>query len=78
VILPILSLVLLRGTTTINSDEGHYTIALTLTGGGTGWSMTATAVGDQAADSDCVTMTLNSLGTKTATKQGGAASTVCW
>ncbi|MES2604460.1 MAG: type IV pilin protein [Pseudomonadota bacterium] len=62
----------------ISSDEGHYSIALTLTGGGTGWSMTATAVGDQLGDSECYKLTLTSLGAKTAVNSSNAASSVCW
>ncbi|MDT8399015.1 MAG: type IV pilin protein [Pseudomonadales bacterium] len=60
------------------SDGGHYSIALSLTGGGSGWSMTATAVGNQAADSACASLTLNSLGNKTALNAGGTASSECW
>ena len=54
----------------IDSDEGHYSIAVS--GGGTAWSMTATAQGNQAGDTDCATLTLNSLGAKT------GASADCW
>lgn len=62
----------------ISSDEGHYSIALTLTGGGTGWSMTATAVSDQLSDTECYKLTLTSLGAKTAVNGSNAASSVCW
>lgn len=62
----------------ISSDEGNFSIALTLTGGGTGWSMTATAVGNQLKDTECRTFTLTSLGAKTATNSSNTASSVCW
>lgn len=60
----------------IASDEGHYSIALS--GGGTSWSMTATATGDQANDTACASLTLNHLGQRTATKSDASASTECW
>ena len=63
----------------VDSDEGHYSIALTLTGGGTGWSMTATPQGDQANDAACASLTLNSLGQKTALDSGGNPNAdECW
>ena len=62
----------------ISSDDGNYSIALTVTAGGTGWSMTATAVGNQLKDTECKTLTLTSLGAKTATNSSNAASSVCW
>lgn len=62
----------------VNSDANHYTIVLTLTGSGTGWSMTATAIGDQAGDTDCAKLTLTSVGAKTAVNSSNAASLVCW
>lgn len=62
----------------VTSDNGHYSIALTLTGSGTGWSMTATAIGDQADDTDCAKLTLTSLGAKTAVNSDNDASQECW
>lgn len=70
---------IVNGATTgqpIDSDEEHYSIALT--GGGTTWSMTATAQGVQANDTDCASLTLTSLGNKTALDSSNAASTECW
>ncbi|MCB1800971.1 MAG: prepilin-type N-terminal cleavage/methylation domain-containing protein [Gammaproteobacteria bacterium] len=62
-----------------NSDEGFYTIAApTLTGGGQGYWVRATAdsSGAQASDAaNCATFTVDHTGRKTAT--GGSAST-CW
>lgn len=61
-----------------NSDQGYYTIAApTLTGGGQGFSATATASSSAAQASDasnCGTFTINHLGVKTST---GSASN-CW
>jgi type IV pilus assembly protein PilE len=67
--------VLVTGTATaapMDSDDGHYSIAVTLSGGGSAWSMIATAQDNQASDTDCATITLNSLGTK------GGTSSDCW
>lgn len=60
-----------------NSDEGFYTLAATLTNGGQGFNVTATpsATGAQSGDSgNCASLTMDQLGTKTAT---GSASN-CW
>ncbi len=62
----------------VPSDEGHYSIALTLTGGGTGWTMVATAVGAQADDTTCASLTQTSLGAKTALTSAAVASPDCW
>ncbi len=65
----------------INSDGGNYSIALTTSvsnGVISGWSMTATAQGNQALDTDCKTFTLTSVGAKTATTSANAATTQCW
>jgi len=65
----------------ISSDEGKYSIALSLPSGataGTAWQMTATAVGGQLSDTDCKTFTLTSTGAKTATNSSNAATTACW
>ena len=66
------------GTSTIDSDEGHYSIAVTLTGSGTGWTMTATPQGSQTDDSSCASLTMNNLGVRTAVDSGGAANPECW
>jgi type IV pilus assembly protein PilE len=59
----------LSGTTRMSPD-GRYAITTT---GGTTYTLTATAQGDQAtADTKCPTITLNSLGVKS------GASSDCW
>ena len=63
-------------TTSITSDEGYYTIALTATA--SSWSMTATATGAQASDTNCYKMTLTNLGGKTSVDPDAAATTDCW
>ncbi|MAM69627.1 MAG: pilus assembly protein PilE [Gammaproteobacteria bacterium] len=67
---------LANNTTSITSDEGFYTIALTATA--SSWSMTATATGTQADDTECATLTLNNLGGKTSADDDGAATSECW
>lgn len=62
----------------IGSDEGRYSIALTLTGSGTGWSMTATAAGQQADDTNCASFTLTSIGAKTSRNSSNVVTTDCW
>jgi type IV pilus assembly protein PilE len=53
------------------TERGYYTIAINAAGAA-GFTATATAVGSQAADSDCASFTINQAGTKTATSTG------CW
>lgn len=60
------------------SDEGHYTITLSVTGGGSGWNMIAVPIDDQAGDEECVSLTLTSFGAKTALDIDGAANPDCW
>lgn len=63
-------------TTSITSDEGYYTVALTATN--SSWSMTATATGSQVNDTDCNKLTLTNLGRKTSLDSDGGATTECW
>lgn len=67
-----------------SSPEGYYEITVDNTTSATGCStsgaapfncfiLTATAVGTQARDSDCATLTLNHLGQK-----GSSGGGVCW
>lgn len=60
------------------SNAGHYSITLMLTDAGSGWTMVATAVGQQADDSSCVTLTQTSRGAKTALTRTNVASPECW
>lgn len=62
----------------VSSNEGHYSISVSLTGSGTGWSMTATPQGRQADDTDCAALTLNSLGVRRAKDSDDNASPECW
>lgn len=59
------------------TENGFYDIEITAADATT-FSARATAAGGQAADSACATFTINALGVKAATKQGGGASTTCW
>lgn len=65
-----------NNTTSITSDEGFYTVALTATA--STWSLTATATGTQANDTECTTLTLTHLGGKTSADDNAAATTECW
>jgi len=53
------------------SPEGFYQLTAALTAGG--YVLTATPVGAQTADTDCGTLTYDSLGTKSASGTGD-----CW
>lgn len=65
----------------VSSPEGYYTLAVTLDTSAACksgskfrcFSITATAVGTQAADTECATLTINHLDNKTST--GGGE---CW
>jgi type IV pilus assembly protein PilE len=60
-----------------NSANDHYT--LTATANGTSFTLTATAVGNQANDEQCKTFTLDNAGVRTATNAGGGDTTeACW
>ena len=63
----------LTGTT----GNGWYTIAITAAST-TAFRATATAAGEQIADGDCATFTIDSLGVRGATNRGGTPSTACW
>ena len=63
----------------LDSDDGHYSITVAATGGGSGWTMTATAQGTQAGDTTCATLTTTSLGVKSAADSGANDTTAqCW
>jgi type IV pilus assembly protein PilE len=54
------------------TEKGYYTVSIANGADATSFSATATATGSQAADSHCVTFTINQSGAKSAT------STDCW
>jgi type IV pilus assembly protein PilE len=60
------------------TENGWYTIAIANGADAANFSATATAAGAQTADTDCATFTLTAQGVRSATKNGGAVSTVCW
>ncbi|HEX6572671.1 MAG TPA: type IV pilin protein [Steroidobacteraceae bacterium] len=60
------------------TENGWYTVAIASGANAASFTATATSAGAQVADTDCATFTITALGVKTATKQGGATSTVCW
>ncbi len=57
------------------SPDGRYTIAVTITGGGSGFDITATK--NQANDSECTALTLDHLGRKGHTGTASDANR-CW
>jgi type IV pilus assembly protein PilE len=64
------------------SPEGRYTVSATITGGGDGYSLSATN-NTANYDTACTTLTLNNLGQKGAKDSGGTAVSVqaahsCW
>ena len=59
------------------TENGWYTLSIMAADAET-FTARATAAGGQLDDTDCATMSITALGVKTATKQGGGASTVCW
>ena len=59
------------------SEQRFYDVGVTITNGGLGYALTATGKGAQAKDSKCVTLTLNSQGTKGYTGSALDAAT-CW
>jgi type IV pilus assembly protein PilE len=56
----------------INSPDGHYSLAVAVTASSSQYTATATALGRQADDTDCASLTLNYQGVK-----GGTTSN-CW
>jgi type IV pilus assembly protein PilE len=62
----------------VSSENGHYSIALTVATNGREWTMTSTAVDGQAKDYNCAKMAMTSKGKKTSFDNNDAASTDCW
>ncbi len=59
--------------TPLSSENGYYTISMSVPGsGGAAYTITATATGSQASDARCATITYDALGTK------GGTNTDCW
>ena len=65
------------GTVAAESEQRFYDLAVVITGGGTGYTLTATGKGVQTQDDKCVTLTLNSQGTKGFTGSAADAA-ACW
>ena len=70
----------------VNSQEGHYLIAVSLVGEGPGegtseahgWAMTAVPQGRQTDDTTCASITLDNLGRRSARDVNGQPSNECW
>jgi len=61
-----------------NLSENEYYV-LTAIGNATSYTLTATANGPQTEDTDCRTMSINSVGVKTATNASGQdVFDLCW
>lgn len=58
------------------SNDGNYQITIALTGGGSGYTMTIAPQGDQAADTECGSFTLDSTGNQTISGSGEIFR--CW
>lgn len=66
------------GLSTRTSVRGYYTIALpTITNAGENYTLTATAVGIQATDTNCRKLIVNDLGEFTSEKADTTVSTNC-
>ena len=62
-----------------NTEEDHYTIVATVTGGGSGFLITATVKGTQVSDTDCKVYTIDDVGRKLAKKSDASDnSQKCW
>ncbi len=59
---------------TVTTENGHYSIKATVSDDADIFTLTATAIGSQAADTDCKTMTLSNTGAKTSSP----SSSGCW
>ena len=60
------------------SPDGFYEFEITLSNNDQAFSVEATAIGTQTRDIDCATMTINSVGQKSATAGTGGDPTKCW
>ena len=64
------------GTSVPSNLTSSYTVTATVTSTPPGFTLTATPIGAQLADTDCDTITLDQANQKTASGNAGAAS--CW
>ena len=60
------------------SDDGFYEFVITLSNNDQAFEVEATALGAQLRDIDCVTMTVSSVGLRSATAATGGDATKCW
>jgi type IV pilus assembly protein PilE len=67
-----------NSTSIIDSDEGYYRIELSVAASGHGWSMTASAIGKQLDDKECLNFYLDNFGKKTAKNHNGEINNNCW
>ena len=61
--------------------SGYYTLGVAISPPGTppSYTITATAIGQQIADSSCASFSINQLGQQSSLDSGGADSTpICW
>lgn len=59
------------------TPQGFYSIAVTLLTTST-YTLTATPVGTQAADSDCVSIAVDQASSRTALNRAGSYQASCW
>ncbi|MFI4918516.1 MAG: type IV pilin protein [Legionellales bacterium] len=59
------------------SAQGFYSIAISNLSAST-YTLTATPVGSQIADTTCASMTVDQVNVKTAANSSGTVQTVCW
>ncbi len=64
------------GTFPIKVGSGYYNVTVTVPNPPVTYLITATAIGTQANDSACLTLSVNQLGQQTSTGTGTAAA--CW
>lgn len=60
------------------TDNGYYSIATSSAAATADFTLTATAISTQAADTDCATLTINQDLTRKAFNSAGALNTGCW
>lgn len=63
---------------TLTSPEGFYTITAATANGGSEFTLTATATGNQLDDSNCRVLSLAHTGQKLSLDDGGTTSADCW